>query len=403
MSSPYQILENHHLISGSSIERANAQKDADNGFNCDPQPVIAVKSVEIHSSPVSGIVDDGAALVQGNIQEGYVLVGEDSAMVEEKLVVHSTTVETGVTVYENVVSDVTLSGQDLQKIETHEENVDPGPQPINEDSKTQSASEESKPHLANEESQPHSANEDSEPLSANEDSKLYLANEDSKSQSAIEDSKLQPEFADSKPLLESDDTKPQLENVCSDSTAEDVMLNISAPHNQVSEVSPILGSQVKYDSISTDSVSINEKIELKDNIIADHVKLELDVIKPEMVEPSSSTVVPVGGDSHPMDVEEPLGSKASVGEKDDDIGNNADLSKKNDSVDVGYSEKLNLDRSSGDDSMEEDVLESKQIDSKYNSDDVGDRIEKIKDSLVKEEESHVDVVGDDFATDKRMI
>lgn len=391
------------------IERANAMREADNGFNCDPPPVVAEKSVERHSIPVRGIEDDvgkktekveippvpvhindsSAALVQGNIQEGYVLVDKDSAMVEEKLVVHSTAMETSITNSESVVSDVTLGRKNLQKTESQGENVDPKSQPENEDSKAQLVNENSKPQQENE---PQLVNENLRHQQANENSMSQLVNEDSKPHEANEDSKLQPESADS---------EPQLENVCTNSTADDVMPNLSALHNQVSEVSPMLGSQVKYDSISTDSVSNNEKIELKDNIIADHVKLELDVIKPEMVEPSSSTVVPVGGDSHPMDVEEPHESKASIGEKDDDNGNNADLSKKNDSIDVGYSEKLNLDRSSGDDSMEDDVLESKQIDSKYNSDDVGDRVDKIKDSIVKEEESHVDVVGDDSVTDKK--
>lgn len=385
------------------IERENALRDADNGFNCDPPPVVAEKNVERHSIPVRSIEDDvgkktekveilpvpvdindsAAALVQGNIQEGYVLVDKDSAMVEEMLVLHSTAMETSITNSECVVSDVTLGRQNLQKTESQGENVDPKPQSENEDLQAQLVNENLRHQQANEYSMSQLVNEDSEPQEANEDSKPQQANEDSK---------LQPESADS---------EPQLENVCSNSTANNVMPNLSALHNQVSEVSPVLGSQVKYDSISTDSVSNNEKIELEDNIIADHVKLELDVIKPEMVEPSSSTVVPVGGDSHPMDVEEPHDSKASVGEKDDDNGNNADLSKKNDSIDVGYSEKLNLDRSSGDDSMEDDVLESKQIDSKYNSDDVGDRVDKIEDSIVKEEESHVDVVGDDSVTDKK--
>lgn len=440
MSSPYQILDNRPLDhwkvtelkeelrrrklttkglkedlvklldEAVRIERANAQKDVDNGLNGDPRDVAPVKTVDTNSIPIEGNVDDGrektgkvdvapvqvdindsaAALVQGNIQEGYVLVDKNSAAVEEKLVVHSTTVETSMSVAEFVVPSVTETEQDLQKIETQEENGDPKPQLANEDLKTQLANEDSKPQVENEDSKPQVANEDSKPQLESDTSKPLL------------------ESDDSKPQLESENSKPQLENVCSNSTSGDVMLNlsapnnqVSAPNNQVSEVSPILGSQVKYDSISTDSVSINEKIELKDNIIADHVKLELDVIKPEMVEPSSSTVVPVGGDSHPMDVEEPHESKASVGEKDDDSDNNADLSKKNDSVDVGYSEKLNLDRSSGDDSMEEDVLEIKQIDSRYNSDDVGDRIEKIDVSAAKEEESHVDVVGDDFPADKK--
>ncbi|KAH9718475.1 SAP domain-containing protein [Citrus sinensis] len=117
-----------------------------------------------------------------------------------------------------------------------------------------------------------------------------------------------------------------------------------------------------------------------------------------MVEPSSGNVTAVGGESHPMDVEDPLEEKASVDEKDDNIATIADMGKKIDSVDMGYSEKLNLDRSSGDDSMEDDVLESKQIDSKDSSDEVRNRTEKNDVSVVKEE-SPVDVVGDGLSAD----
>ncbi|XP_011021881.1 PREDICTED: apoptotic chromatin condensation inducer in the nucleus-like isoform X1 [Populus euphratica] len=203
--------------------------------------------------------------------------------------------------------------------------------------------------------------------------------------------------------LENEDSKPQLENESSKPSDENVVLESSAPDNQVSEVNPNLGFQVNSDSISTDSVSINEKIELKDNIIADDVKLELDDVKLEMVEPSSSNVVPVGGESHPMDVEEPQEKSPSVEKKDDSNGTNADMSKKNDSVDVGYSEKLNLDRSSGDDSMEEDVLESKLIDSKYNTDEVGDKC-KIKNEVPSvKEENLVNVTGKDLSTDQKEI
>ncbi|KAJ6413562.1 hypothetical protein OIU84_006370, partial [Salix udensis] len=203
--------------------------------------------------------------------------------------------------------------------------------------------------------------------------------------------------------LENEDSKPQLENESSKPPEENVELEFSAPDNQVSEVNPNLGFQVKSDSISTDSVSINEKIELKDIIIADDVKLVLDDVKLEMVEPSSSNVVPVGGESHPMDIEEPQEKSPSVEKKDDSNGTNADLSKKNDSFDVGYSEKLNLDRSSGDDSMEEDVLASKQMDSKYNTDEVGDK-GKIKNEVPSvKEENLVNVTGKDLSTDQKEI
>ena len=68
----------------------------------------------------------------------------------------------------------------------------------------------------------------------------------------------------------------------------------------------------------------------------------------------------------------------------------------------GIQKKLNLDRSSGNDSMEEDVLESKQVESKYRSDDLGDGGEKIEVSDVNEG-GHVDFVGDDISADKKDV
>ncbi|XP_033145306.1 apoptotic chromatin condensation inducer in the nucleus [Brassica rapa] len=113
---------------------------------------------------------------------------------------------------------------------------------------------------------------------------------------------------------------------------------------QVSEVIPVTGFEVKSDCISTDCVSSNnEKIQLKGNEIADNVKLEHSLSKSH--EPS--TVI---GKSHP---------KISAGGGDD-----ADMTKgyNNNSVDAGDSEKLNLDRSSGDESMD-DEPETKQNES----------------------------------------
>ncbi|CAH8345146.1 unnamed protein product [Eruca vesicaria subsp. sativa] len=130
----------------------------------------------------------------------------------------------------------------------------------------------------------------------------------------------------------------------------------SATHNQVSEVIPVTGFEVKSDCISTDSVSNNAKIELKGNQIADNVKLEHSVSKSQ----DPSTVI---GESHPMDVEKPLEHKVSVGGGDDSDAANADMIKgNNNNVDAGDSEKLNLDRSSGDESMD-DEPETKQTES----------------------------------------
>ncbi|KAF5196261.1 Apoptotic chromatin condensation inducer in the nucleus [Thalictrum thalictroides] len=175
--------------------------------------------------------------------------------------------------------------------------------------------------------------------------------------------------------------------------------NDSIPDNQVSEVSPSLGFQVKSDSISTDSVSINEKNELKGNLNADNFHIELDNVKPEMVLPSSSNIPYNGGDIPPLDDQEPCESQGSL-EGIDDITTNVDLSKKIDSLDGGSSEKLNLDRSSGDDSMEEDVLESKQVESNHVPDDIEDKSEPIKDHVMIEG-SPVGATGVGFSPNRK--
>ncbi|KAG4989881.1 hypothetical protein JHK82_032192 [Glycine max] len=214
-------------------------------------------------------------------------------------------------------------------------------------------------------------------------------NEDSAAQLENEVSKAQLDGEDSKPQLDYD-TKPLHEDPVPDS---------AVPENQVSEVNPSLGSQVKSDSISTDSLSINQKNELKDTIITDNVKLEQDIVKPEMVEePSSRNDVPVSYDeSHSMDVGGLHEKKASVEENINNVSS-PDLNKTNSSDDVGYSEKLNLDRSSGDDSMEEDLPETKQIDSKFNVDELKDKVE-IEKPIVKEESSTI-AVGDSLSAGK---
>ncbi|GJV53675.1 hypothetical protein Tco_1449416, partial [Tanacetum coccineum] len=65
---------------------------------------------------------------------------------------------------------------------------------------------------------------------------------------------LQPPYEESKP--ESPNTKP----------------NSSVIGSKVVEV-----SQVKFDSISTDTMPITKKNELKDNVIADDVKIKVDL------------------------------------------------------------------------------------------------------------------------------
>ncbi|KAG7987437.1 hypothetical protein I3843_03G134200 [Carya illinoinensis] len=470
------------------IEMESAGNDVDNVLNSGTQPLVGardVQSVPVAAETAKYLADHGgkknkepdkvvvqvdindsvAALDQEKVEEAG-FSGTDSGRVEEKLVVHTTAIETSAKVSEIVVSEVALSGQDLEKFETEKESRNSKPQLDNEGSTPQLGNEGSTPQLGNEGSTPQLGNEGYEgstPLLGNEGSTPLLGNEGSTPQlgnEGYEGSTPLPGNEGSTPLLGNEGSTPQLGNegyegstplrgnegyegstpllgnegstpllgnegstpqlgnegyegstplrgnegstplhgIESLKTPESVKLDCSTPDNQVSEVSPIFGSQVKSDSISTDSVSINEKNELKDNVITDHVKLELDVVKPEMVVPSFSNVVPVGGESHPMDVEEPLENKTSDAEKDDNNATDADISKKIDGTDVGYSEKLNLDRSSGDDSMEEDVLEGKQIDWKYNSEEVN----KSGVPIVKEE-SHAAVLGDSLSGEKRDV
>ncbi|XXG59496.1 hypothetical protein AAC387_Pa04g1571 [Persea americana] len=144
-----------------------------------------------------------------------------------------------------------------------------------------------------------------------------------------------------------------------------------------------------HGSISTDSVSINEKNELKENLNADNLNLELEVVKPEMVEPSSRDVPAIDGDLHSLGDQEPGENQGSMEEIHDTNAATADLIKKNESTDAGSPEKLNLDPSKGDDSLEEDVLDSKQIDSNHNSDEAIDRNELMELPVVKEGSSDV--------------
>ena len=202
--------------------------------------------------------------------------------------------------------------------------------------------------------------------------------------------------------LESGDQGPRYDEKNEDSkpSAEDAAFTVSEPTNQVPEVSTDLGFQVKSESISTDSVSINEKNELKDNLNANNVHLELEVVKPEMVQPSSSDVPTTGGDSDPLKDDNELVNQAPLEEAGDvTCATDMELCKKIEGVDGGSPEKLNLDRSSGEESMEDDVLESKQIESMNNSDE-GKRKEDIKEDIA-EVANPIDVVVGRFSPEKK--
>ncbi|KAG0550916.1 hypothetical protein BDA96_01G378700 [Sorghum bicolor] len=150
----------------------------------------------------------------------------------------------------------------------------------------------------------------------------------------------------------------------SDTMNEDRKPIESKPINQVPEVSPDLGSQIKCESISSDNLSTNKKNNIEDNLNANNFDLELEV-QPKMVEPSSG-ITSLGGDLQPVDDDKEL-VKNQTSLEDLDSTANVDSYKK-DSPEGGSPEKLNLDRSSGDESMEEDVAEIKQVESNMKSD-----------------------------------
>ncbi|KAI9078166.1 hypothetical protein K1719_039865 [Acacia pycnantha] len=72
-----------------------------------------------------------------------------------------------------------------------------------------------------------------------------------------------------------------------------------------------------------------------------------------------------------------------LAEKNNDTS--SDLNKTNSIEDVGYSEKLNLDRSSEEDSMEEDLPKGKQFDSKLQDVELKNKKENSEVPILKEE------------------
>jgi apoptotic chromatin condensation inducer in the nucleus len=161
---------------------------------------------------------------------------------------------------------------------------------------------------------------------------------------------------------------------CKDSELmnEDSKPIVTELNNQVPEISPDLGSPVKCESISSDDISHNKK-NIKDNLNANNFDLELEV-KPEMVKPSSG-ITSLGGDLQPLDDDKEL-VKNQLSLEDVDSTANVD--------EVGSPEKLNLDRSSGDESMDEDVVEIKQVESNVKSDGLRGKTELNSSEHVKE-------------------
>ncbi|CAI9109323.1 OLC1v1009126C1 [Oldenlandia corymbosa var. corymbosa] len=184
---------------------------------------------------------------------------------------------------------------------------------------------------------------------------------------------------DGKALLEDDNSKP---------LHSDANVDISDTNTQVSEVNHVSGFQVKYESVTTETILIIGKNELKDDVNVDDVKLEQDV-KPELVQPSFSSDIPKDGKSHPVAVEEPHDNNAD----------GVDDRPKIDTEDLNSSGKGNLDQNSGDDFMDEDVTETKLMSAKVVSEEMTDE-GKLEESVLKD--GHVDIVRGDISDQKKV-
>jgi apoptotic chromatin condensation inducer in the nucleus len=130
--------------------------------------------------------------------------------------------------------------------------------------------------------------------------------------------------------------------------AEEVKPDQAKPNEQVSQVGPATGSQVKCESISsTESFKcINVENKLKDNLNADNFDLEKQVEVKQDIQDDKN--------------KQPVKNQADTSSLEGQNYENTPSNNVNSIVgaDSGSPEKLNLDRSSGDDSMEEDLTES---------------------------------------------
>ncbi|VFQ85090.1 unnamed protein product [Cuscuta campestris] len=115
-------------------------------------------------------------------------------------------------------------------------------------------------------------------------------------------------------------------------TKMDAEPDLSHPSTtQVHEVIPSLGSEVKSDSIHTDTLPICVTNQLNDDLNPDNVKLEQEIVRSEMVLPSSSKDLP--GVDHPMDDKMPSKSDGLVGGTDDDKSSYVNYSMTNENAD----------------------------------------------------------------------
>ncbi|KAL3504686.1 hypothetical protein ACH5RR_034527 [Cinchona calisaya] len=119
----------------------------------------------------------------------------------------------------------------------------------------------------------------------------------------------------------SDNYGLKLENECLQPSLMDAESHISHSTNQVYEVSENLGFQVQCESITTDNLSNYETNEIKENLNANNIQLEPEVVRPEMVQPSSCKDPSGDGSFDPLDDQVPDAKQGFVVEADDDKSN----------------------------------------------------------------------------------
>ncbi|CAI9761114.1 unnamed protein product [Fraxinus pennsylvanica] len=164
----------------------------------------------------------------------------------------------------------------------------------------------------------------------------------------------------------------QLENDGSKSLHMDAKINSAYINYQVSDVKSELRVQVISDSVSAESVSITEKNELKVAVVANDVKVLEH--KPEMVQSLSGYVVTDDGDDSMED--DVLESKQMYFRSNCD-----EIREKGDKAEIPTMK-------------EEDILESKLMNSKSNFDEMKKRGEKPEMHVVNEKD-YVEVADDD--------
>ncbi|KAK4341418.1 hypothetical protein RND71_039919 [Anisodus tanguticus] len=136
----------------------------------------------------------------------------------------------------------------------------------------------------------------------------------------------------SKEALENNSIK--LENEGLKLSGMNAQSDMSNPETQVHEVNPDLGSQVKSDSFSTDTLPIDENKDLNDNLNADNVKLVTEVVRQEMELQSSSKDLSGVDTIHPLDDQMPHEMQGLVGETDNDKSPEVKFSMKNANADL---------------------------------------------------------------------